>query len=316
MAENTRPSKLKLWTSLSRFEQVTLAGTILVWIGVFLFGVGLYVALANFKMERDSFVQATAIALADTTTVTPSPTPITFPVGWSTATPTAAPTATLTPVAVQSMAMWSSMTPLPEEPSMLVVTPVAVTRTPRPTAIPLATSAASAPRPTQTPTSLPPASQPPDRLVIKSINLDSPILPVGWHQVQQGGVQYSVWDVADDAVSWHKTSAYPGHNSNIVLSGHNNIKGEIFRYLIDVQVGDRLLLYASGYAYHYRVTEKHLLKERGEPLEVRRENAKWIAPTEEEQLTLVTCWPYTGNSHRLVVVAKPAAPLDPGQLEK
>jgi len=39
---------------------------------------------------------------------------------------------------------------------------------------------------------------------------------------------------------------------------------------------------------------------------VRRQNARWIAPTTDERLTLVTCWPYTGNSHRLIIVAKPA----------
>jgi len=38
---------------------------------------------------------------------------------------------------------------------------------------------------------------------------------------------------------------------------------------------------------------------------VRQENARWIAPTDDERLTLVTCWPYTNNTHRVVVVAKP-----------
>ena len=30
-----------------------------------------------------------------------------------------------------------------------------------------------------------------------------------------------------------------------------------------------------------------------------------FAPTASEQLTLLTCWPFTGNSHCVAVVAKP-----------
>jgi sortase A len=36
------------------------------------------------------------------------------------------------------------------------------------------------------------------------------------------------------------------------------------------------------------------------------ENARWIEPTEDERLTLVSCWPYETNAYRLVVVARPA----------
>ena len=35
------------------------------------------------------------------------------------------------------------------------------------------------------------------------------------------------------------------------------------------------------------------------------ENAAWIMPSEDERLTLVTCWPYTSNTHRLIIVARP-----------
>lgn len=44
---------------------------------------------------------------------------------------------------------------------------------------------------------------PPDRLVIPSIGLDAPIVPVAWRVTRQG----SVWEVPDDAVGWHCTSA-------------------------------------------------------------------------------------------------------------
>ena len=58
----------------------------------------------------------------------------------------------------------------------------------------------------------------------------------------------------------------------------------------------------------YEVTALHILPDRDQPLEVRRQNATWIQPTLDERLTLVTCWPYTNNTHRLIVVAEPIGP--------
>jgi sortase A len=134
--------------------------------------------------------------------------------------------------------------------------------------------------------------------------------------MEENGQQYSIWQVPDGVVGWHKTSAYPGHPGNIVLNGHHNIKGQVFRYLIDLEVGDQAVLYAGDRLYYYQITEKHILKEKGEPPEVQRENARWIAPTEDERLTMVTCWPYTNNTHRLVIVAKPVPAPDLGGLER
>ncbi len=50
----------------------------------------------------------------------------------------------------------------------------------------------------------------------------------------------------------------------------------------------------------------HILPEKGQPPEVRRRNLAWILPTREERLTLVTFWPPENNTHRLIVVARPA----------
>jgi sortase A len=119
-----------------------------------------------------------------------------------------------------------------------------------------------------------------------------------------------VWNVVDTFVGWHQTSKLPGAAGNVVLNGHHNIKGEVFRYLVDVEEGDRVILYAQDNIHYYQVTEKHILKEKGEPIEVRQQNARWIGPTQDERLTLITCWPYTNNTHRLIVVAKPVP--DPG----
>jgi sortase A len=171
----------------------------------------------------------------------------------------------------------------------------------------------AAAKPTEGP---PPSRFPPDRLVIPSINLDSPVVPIGWTSVEQGDESTRVWAVADDVVGWHKTSAYPSSSGNVVLNGHHNIKGEVFRYLVDVEIGDRVLVYAKSQIHYYAVTEKHILKEKGEPVEVRRQNAQWIGPTTEERVTMITCWPYTNNTHRLVVVARPVETSARSEIER
>ena len=117
----------------------------------------------------------------------------------------------------------------------------------------------------------------------------------------------SEWGVAKRAAGWHLNSALPGHNENVVLSGHHNIDGKVFRYVVDLDPGDEITLYADDTAYTYLVAEKYILKEAGMPLSTRKKNAQWIMPSGDERLTLVTCWPYEwpGNSHRVIVVARP-----------
>jgi sortase A len=205
-------------------------------------------------------------AVLPTNTPTPLP-PITTP------TPTPAPTEGISPPPAQPGAPTTSPTPTPE------------------------------PTPTSPPP--PPAQKGPTRLVISSVGIDSPIVPVGWQLVEQNGQQFSVWQVANHAVGWHETSALPGYPGNTVMAGHHNMNGEVFRDLVNVEVGDEVVIYVDNTAYNYKIEVKTIVKEKGESLEVRRKNAEWIAPTTDERITMVTCWPYSNNTHRVIVVAKP-----------
>lgn len=141
--------------------------------------------------------------------------------------------------------------------------------------------------------------------MIPSLGIDTPVVPVTWKIVNEGGQTYSVWQVADYAAGWHVTSALPGQPGNTVISGHHNIKGEVFRYLADIEAGAEVDVYVGSTVYRYYVEQKMIVKEKGEPLEVRQQNARWIGPTDDVRLTLITCWPYTNNTHRVIVVAKP-----------
>jgi len=149
------------------------------------------------------------------------------------------------------------------------------------------------------------ASAPPTRIVAESINLDTSVIETGWEQVDTDGVTTNVWIVADYAAGWHNNSSLPGEGGNIVLSGHHNIKGEVFRYIVELEVGDIVSLFVDDQQYNYAITDKFIVKDKGEPDSVRRANAKWIGPFNEERLTLVTCWPYNNNTHRVIVIAKP-----------
>jgi sortase A len=155
-----------------------------------------------------------------------------------------------------------------------------------------------------------PANSPPTRIVIPKIGLDSKVVEVGWKVEKKDGQLVSVWNVADYAAGFHLGSAYPGNTGNTVISGHHNIKGEVLRYVVDLEPSDEVILYVGEVAYKYAVEEKLLLPDKYVSAEQKRENGKWIRYFPDERLTLVTCWPYTNNTHRVIVIAKPL--LDEG----
>ena len=157
------------------------------------------------------------------------------------------------------------------------------------------------------PQPVPPAEGAPDRLVIPAIGLDTPIVDVGWEVVERGDRRYTEWQTADNAAGRHINSARPGEQGNVVLSGHHNTKGEVFRPISEqsLAIGDAVYLYdAQGRRHTYQVTEvTEPLLEVGASEAQRLANARYIQPTSDARVTLVTCWPYWTNTHRIVVVA-------------
>lgn len=173
-----------------------------------------------------------------------------------------------------------------------------------PTPLPPTATPTLTPTPTPTP-ARPPANSSPTRIVVPQIGLDSKVVEVGWTVEEKDEQLISVWDVADYAAGFHRGSAYPGRIGNTVISGHHNIKGEVFRYLVDLEPGDEVVLYVGERPYRYVVEEKLILPDKYVSAEQKRENGKWIRYFPDERLTLVTCWPYTSNTHRVIVIAKP-----------
>jgi sortase A len=270
----------KLGPALSR--GMLIVGVILILVGL---GWGLWTRLNQppdpVETEAGAVVLAVTAPLPATRTLTPTPLPSPTPE------PTVPPTdGDATPDLLPD---WSA-TPEAPEPTE----PPPTRRPPTPTHTP-------------TPTSPPPAEDPPTRVVAPAIDLDARVVPMGWEMVDHDGAMVSEWVVPKKAAGWHLNSALPGHEENVVLSAHHNIEGKVFRYVVDLDPGDEITLYTGDIPYTYVVAEKYILKESGMPLSTRKKNAQWIMPSGDERLTLVTCWPYEwpGNSHRVIVVARP-----------
>ena len=111
-----------------------------------------------------------------------------------------------------------------------------------------------------------------------------------------------MWEVGSYVASWHKTSAMPGQVGNMVITGHNNIEGSVFRRLPDLRVGDELVVEAAGRPYTYTVDTMFVVQEKGATPEQKRWNGQWIGNFEDERLTLITCYPRMELA-RLIVIA-------------
>jgi sortase A len=149
-------------------------------------------------------------------------------------------------------------------------------------------------------------ASPPTRLTIPSVGIDQPVVPVGWSMIPApGGGVKSEWDVADFAVGHHKGSVNPGQRGNVVMSGHVDYKGEVFRNLHKVSKGDEIILHTEKGQYIYVATDLKIVREEGVSDEQKRANARFMNQTPDRTLTLITCHPYGIDTHRLIVIAKP-----------
>jgi sortase A len=105
-------------------------------------------------------------------------------------------------------------------------------------------------------------------------------------------VQGDGWEQLRLGVGQHIGSAGPGEAGNVVLSAHNDIYGELFRYLDQLRPGDEIVLSTATQDYTYRVTGWRVV----EPTEV-----DVMAATTRPTVTLISCYPYMVDDQRIVV---------------
>lgn len=146
----------------------------------------------------------------------------------------------------------------------------------------------------------------PDRIVIEEIELDAPIVIADSVRSIIDGQEVVQFLVPEKfAAGWHENSAPLGEIGNTVINGHHNAFGKVFERLVDLKSGSELLLKSGNRDFYYTVTNKFILPEKDQPLDVRLDNGRWILPSNDERITLLTCWPKRSNSHRLIIVAVP-----------
>lgn len=127
-----------------------------------------------------------------------------------------------------------------------------------------------------------PGPNAPRRLVIPKLGVDAPVVPGdSWEDLKKG-------------IGHRPGTANPGERGNMVVSAHNDIYGEIFRDLLKLEPGDEVRVYTDEGAYRYIVNSVEIVL----PTKV-----EVMDPTDYPVLTMITCYPYLLDTHRVVVAA-------------
>ena len=146
----------------------------------------------------------------------------------------------------------------------------------------------------------------PDRIEIPSIDLVAPIVIADFNVTKVQEEAFGQWIAPSYyAAGWHPDSALLGKAGNSVINGHHNAFGNVFGNLVDVKMGDLIVIKSGDQEFRFVVANRMILAERFQTAEVRLENARWLAQTDDIRLTLVTCYPKESNTHRLILVARP-----------
>lgn len=120
------------------------------------------------------------------------------------------------------------------------------------------------------------------QIQIPSLRVDAPVVQGdGWEQLKKG-------------VAQHPGSTDPGQSGNMVLSAHNDVYGEIFRYLDKLVRGDQIIIYTPQHSFTYIITNIQIVK----PTDV-----EVMASTPNPTVTLISCYPYMIDNKRIVVQA-------------
>jgi sortase A len=130
------------------------------------------------------------------------------------------------------------------------------------------------------------------------------LTPTGKNSI--GSESNFTWEPAAFAVGHYDSSGNPGEGGNIVLAGHNNTLGEVFRNLNKLAPGDEIILFTETGEFHYLVEGKYLIPYLGVEKEGDAQLQLYASPQPREMVTLISCWPYATNSHRIVIVAVPS----------
>lgn len=147
----------------------------------------------------------------------------------------------------------------------------------------------------------------PVHLQIPAIQMEAPVIAMGWRLDTVDGRRTTVWDMPQEEAGWHINSAGAGGLGNTVISGRQVGGAAVFAPLAlgAVAVGqDVYLTDGDGLVFVYRIREVTApIPVTGATTEEQAAAAAYFAPTDQAQLTLVTGWPEFTTTHRVFAVA-------------
>lgn len=125
------------------------------------------------------------------------------------------------------------------------------------------------------------------RLAIPRLGIDTPVIALG--------IADGRWQVPAYAAGSLSGGAWPGSRGNVVITGHDDRDGSVFRRLSDLRAGDVVQVYAGRQVYRYTVTALRV---------VAATQTSVLRPTRSAALTLITCFPYLIDTERVVAHAQ------------
>ena len=124
----------------------------------------------------------------------------------------------------------------------------------------------------------------------QALGIKVPVIDVSAPIVQGDG-----WEELKRGVGQHIGSVEPGETGNLILTGHNDIYGEVFRHLDRLQPGDEITVFTANESYVYVVADT---------LIVAPTYVQVLDQTPDATLTLISCYPYLVDTQRIVVLAE------------
>lgn len=125
--------------------------------------------------------------------------------------------------------------------------------------------------------------QSPTRIVIPAIGVDWPI------------VEGDDWESLKLGVGHRVGTPNPGTRGNMVLSGHNDVYGEVFKNLEFLGMNQDIMIYAGARKFRYVTRVRRIVP----PTDLSPLNS-----AREPIVTLITCWPYRVDTFRLIIVGE------------
>jgi len=222
------------------------------------------------------------------------------------------PVARLKPLAVGTELLVAAYL-IPASVTTSEVAPVVTTTEPLTTAV-TATPGVTATAPVSGAVTALPAGDPalyaanaPVALSIPALDLEAPVVPMGWEPALIGDQVTTRWIVPLDAVGWAVNSAGAGDAGNLVMIGQQALGAGLLRSIAlgEIEGGQEILVTAAdGKIYVYKVSEETppIPAIGATPAETARA-AAYLEPGDTAKLTLVTGWPADTSTHRIFVVA-------------